>query len=229
MRDFYQRFWKPEANDRELVRAGRFGVVLMLVLALVFTTLVGSIGGAWKFFTLMAAGAGIIAIVRWLWWRVNAYSELSALLTAAITTLVLMLAAPEWVTGELYHWGLLVVVGISALGTFIATWSTAPVPREHLRAFYLRVRPIGFWGVVRETDDPEPGVSFGRILAAWASASAGLFALLFGLGTVLLKNAVAGTALFALGAVLWTCALHWAGALPWRSQKSSPARQILEP
>ncbi|MEO0811572.1 MAG: sodium:solute symporter family protein, partial [Myxococcota bacterium] len=124
VRDFYQRFVKPEASDRELVRVARFGIVLMVVLALVFTLFISSIGGAWKFFTLMGAGAGIIAIVRWLWWRVNAYSELAAIITAALTTLLLTAIDEQRFIQDDYHVGLLIVVGASAAATFAVTLLT---------------------------------------------------------------------------------------------------------
>ena len=213
VRDFYQRFIAPEADDAALVRAGRFGVVLMLVLALVFATWIDSIGAAWKFFTLMAAGAGIIAIVRWLWWRINAYSELTALITAALVTLTLGSIDGGRLIDDDYHVGLLIVVAISAAATAVATFATKPTPRATLREFYLRVRPIGAWGPVRSPDDPQAGVSFGRILASWFAASFGVFALLFGIGQLLLIHTLLGVGLVVSGAAAWGLALYWAGAL----------------
>lgn len=213
VRDFYQRFIAPDADDAALVRAGRFGVVLMLVLALVFATWIDSIGAAWKFFTLMAAGAGIIAIVRWLWWRINAYSELTALITAALVTLTLGSIDGGRLIDDDYHVGLLIVVAISAAATAVATFATKPTPRATLREFYLRVRPIGAWGPVRSPDDPEAGVSFGRILASWFAASFGVFALLFGIGQLLLIHTLLGVGLVVSGAAAWGLALYWAGAL----------------
>lgn len=217
VRDFYQRFIAPEADDRALVRAGRLGVALMLGLALMFATLIDSIGSAWKFFTLMAAGAGVIAIVRWLWWRINAYSELAALISAAVTALIITPIEHGRFIDNDYHLGLLIVVGVSVLVTTVVTGFTRPTPYPTLRAFYLRVRPIGAWGLVRQCGDPPADVALGRTLASWFSAGLGLFALLFGIGEMLLKNKVLGVTLVLSGLIAWSVALHWAGALRRRT------------
>lgn len=211
VRDFYQRFVRPEASDAQLVRAGRLGMVLMLVLALVFTTFIGSIGGAYKFFTLMGAGAGIVAILRWLWWRINAYSEITALTTAALVSIALALFAPRMVDQD-YHLGLLLVVGLAALATALVTWLTPSTPLEKLREFYLRVQPMGVWGPVKHPNDPPPIDDFARALAAWSAASFGVFALLFGIGTWLLHDIFWGVTLVGGGLAAWGLALHWVGA-----------------
>lgn len=213
VRDFYQRFIRPDATQKQLVRVARLGIVLMVLLALIFTSFISTIGGAWKFFTLMGAGAGIIAIVRWLWWRVNAYSELAAIATAAVVTLILTGLDSERFIEREYHVGLLIVVGISAAVTLLVTLLTRPTPLERLRQFYLKVRPVGAWGPVRHVDDPPTDTSFARLLASWFSAGVGLFALLFGIGEWLLSSAFVGISLSLLGIAAWTLALYWAGAL----------------
>lgn len=215
VRDFYQRFWKPDASPKDLVRAGRFGVVLMLVLALLFTTQIDTISGAWKLFNLMAAGAGIVAIARWLWWRINAVSEIVALSSAAVLAFVLNVYDGGRLVKADYHVGLLIVVGVSLALTIAATLLTAPTDPAHLRRFYARVRPLGFWQQFHDGAPAGPG--FGATLAAWFVAGAGLFSLLFGIGEWLLGSALLGTLLCIGGIGGWYIALRLSGAVGARS------------
>jgi hypothetical protein len=111
------------------------------------------------------------------------------------------------------------------------TLATEPVPLAHLRRFYQKVRPPGAWGHVRRPEDPEPSHRLGSMIGTWALASVGLFALLFGLGEVLLGATWLGVLLCVGGAGAWAVALRRAGAWEPRrtaSETVAPSPQIGE-
>ena len=87
--DVYKRFLKPEANERQLVLAGQACTVLLMFASSVVTYYQTSISGAWKFLMAIGAGTGSVFILRWFWWRINAWSEVSAMLASFVTSLFL--------------------------------------------------------------------------------------------------------------------------------------------
>ncbi|MFH1531854.1 MAG: sodium:solute symporter family protein [Pseudomonadota bacterium] len=184
--DVYKRFVRPDASEARLVLVGRLAVAGMLLLALLVSTQVDSVKGAWEFFTLLGAGLGLPHILRWLWWRINAWTELSGLFAAALTTLVLYVAMPQM---EYAH-KLAVVVGVSAAISLVVTFLTPPVARAHLAAFALKVRPPGRWP--EGLASPGAGAQFRRLLGNWALGVFGLFGSLFGTGMLLLGPRLAG-------------------------------------
>jgi SSS family solute:Na+ symporter len=190
--DVYKRFLRPDAPEARLVLVGRLAVGGMLALALLVSTQVDSVKGAWEFFTLLGAGLGLPHILRWLWWRVNAWTELSGLVGAAAATLFLYLLAPEMEYTMKLSW----VVGIAATISLITTLLTPPVGQAHLAAFAKKVRPPGRWPAGMSS--PGAGARFGRLAGNWALGVFGLFGSLFGTGMLLLGPRLAGGLLLAV-------------------------------
>lgn len=223
VKDVYQRFIKPDATQAQLIRASRFSVVGMVLLALAVTTQIHTIEAAWKFITVMGSGIGLVSIARWVWWRINAAAEIAGLSSAAVLSLILY--GPLQDAGLAYHEKLLLVVAVSTLAVLVTIFTTAPSHAEKLRKFYVLVRPVGFWNPVRRPEDPTPE-SLGRQLAAWAVAALGLFAILFGLGEWMLGSTPMGLSLVVGGSLAWGIALHVVGAfqksLPPTSTPASP-------
>ncbi len=178
--DVYKRFMRPKATDRELVVAGQLATVLVLLVALAVTTQIDSVKGAWEFFTALGAGLGLPHLLRWVWWRISAASELAGLIAAAATTALLYVVAPDM----LYHEKLLVTVAISATATLAATFAFRPVSAAHLQNFYRKVRPSGFWkvAVTEETAVMRPAAGgLQRALLTWAGASVIMLASMYAL------------------------------------------------
>jgi SSS family solute:Na+ symporter len=220
VKDFYQRLWKPDATEKELVRAGRIGILLITVIALAVTTQINSISDAWKFITAMGSGIGLVSILRWFWWRINAISELVGLISAAVLSLVLygFFDAQEMP----YHITLLIVVGVSTTAMLIATFMTAPSSEEHLKKFCAKIKPVGFWAKYRSVENQKVEPGFWVIFRSWLVASVGLFALLFGIGEVLLGITWFGWNGIVVGAACWIIALRWVKALPLKTVASVP-------
>jgi SSS family transporter len=201
--DIYRRFLRPGAGERETVVAAKVCVVLMMSCAVLVAFKLTSIGRAWLFVWAMGAGIGPVLILRWFWWRINAWSEISALassvgvacafeVVAAVQSgadYQLFTTAPQIAGIPLQtHHKALILVPLTTLVWVLVTFLTPPVNRDRLAAFYARVRPGGFWGsVTRSPEGGADGLSWHRI-GVWLVGSAGVYGLLFGLGKLILGD-----------------------------------------
>ncbi len=183
--DFYKRFFKPEADDRHYVVASRISVVLIMLLAGVTSLFMDSIAGAWKFLIALNAGIGLVQILRWYWWRINAWSEIAAMVTSAVVSTIVF-TLPQ--TKDNFAYQMLIIVPTSTLIWFVATLVTSPVSEERLIAFYQRVRPNGgWWGRIPSLANVQPiGESSMPALLNWVLGSAFVYCTLFGFGKLLL-------------------------------------------
>ena len=211
VRDLYQRFLDPDADERRLVLVSRAVTLILMVGGLLVTYLMGTIEGAWRFLLAIGAGAGLVAILRWFWWRINAWSEISAMTASLAASLFLWFGAgldPD----DPVHWAwiMLATVAFSTGIWLLVTFMTKPEPDATLEAFYARVRPGGpGWRSVRNRlglpDEPIAGGP--ASVLDWLAGVAAVYASLFGVGKLLFGEAATG--LLAIGfAVL---AFAWIG------------------
>jgi hypothetical protein len=163
VRDGYCRFFRPKAPEREIVLVSRLATVVLAVAGIALTPLLTSITQAWEFLALLLAGSGVIGVVRWFWWRANAWTELSAMaagLGCALGNIALSALAPrteffglawaEWRFELKLALFTAIALAISAAVTFL----TRPVARERLLAFHAKARPGGFWGAISREAAP---------------------------------------------------------------------------
>lgn len=198
--DFYKRFFRPEADDHHYVVVSRISVVLIMLIAGVTSLFMNSIAGAWKFLIALNAGIGLVQILRWYWWRINAWSEIAAMVTSAVVSTIVF-TLPQ--TKDNFAYQMLIIVPASTLVWLITTLITAPVSQEQLIAFYQRVRPNGGWwgripslaNVQSIAESRTPG------LLNWVLGSAFVYCTLFGIGKLLLGFYGAGV-LFLLIALI---------------------------
>lgn len=196
--DIYLRFLRPHASQRELVAVSRVTVVLISLLAVVIASRISSIEGAWKFFVALGAGLGLPAMLRWVWWRVNAWTEIAGMTVATVAAFVLYSAFPD-VRDEYL---LVVIVALATVASLVATFLTPPVPREHLERFVARVRPPGWWGEIGGT---APRRAMGRLAGAWVMGNVAVFGLTFGGGHLIFGRTALGSLLIAVGgAAVWS-------------------------
>ena len=164
--DFYRRFIRKSAPDKHYVLISRIAVAVLLIFSLLIARYVlTSIAGAWEFIINASAGMGAVLILRWFWWRINAWAELSAMAAGLILAVASYLPVFAGLTfGER--------LALTAFGS-LAVWFpvmllSPPEPAEVLDRFFARVRPGGLWGPVRErTGLPSLDV-LGRDLLRWA-------------------------------------------------------------
>lgn len=196
--DIYKRFVKPAASQRHLVQASRVCVIFISALSVVIAGQITSIEQAWKFFVAIGAGVGLPQMLRWFWWRANAWTEIAGMASAFIASVGLYVMLPD----VRIEYVLAGVVLFSTAVSLAATLLTRPVDRATLERFAERVRPIGLWHTV------PAAAGHGRELVGrcglWALGTAGMFGALFGLGYLLLGRPGAGAALLcAACACLW--------------------------
>lgn len=203
--DIYARFVDSDASERRLVWIARGSVVALAGIGAAATMGMDSIAGAWKLLATISAGTGLILLLRWLWWRINAWSEIAvmsaSLLGANLVTLWSDIAFP---------FSLVIVVVFSIPIAFAVTFLTAPEDPEVLRAFYRRVRPAGAWKPVAE-DAGLPHRPLG--LRPWldvAAATLGIYAAIAGAGWLLFGAIAKGLCASLLALVLLAVAVRGA-------------------
>ena len=185
--DIYKRFvcqlWLGrEPSGRSLVWVARGANVLLVGIALVIMTQLTSINAAWQTSLLLGAGMGVVLILRWIWWRMNAWAEIAAVLASIVAAPLLMV----YVDDSRHALRLLLVAAFSTTAALVAIRVAGPEDRGRLAAFYRRVLPVGYWGpIARESgaaadDGPR---RLGRALAATGTCALSVFCLLVGIGS----------------------------------------------
>ncbi|MBU2573823.1 MAG: Na+:solute symporter [Elusimicrobia bacterium] len=177
-----QSWLKREPGGRTLVWVARGSNLMLICIALVIMTKLSSINQAWQASLLLGAGMGPVLVMRWLWWRVNAWAEIAAIVVSAAAALPLLL----WVDDSALR--LLIMAALSSSASLIAMAVFGPEDKEHLARFYRLVRPKGFWKpVALECGESEYHGPRKLLTALAATAAAGLsvFCLLIGLGSAL--------------------------------------------
>jgi SSS family transporter len=178
--DIYRRFIKPDASQRHYVWMSRVAMLLLLAISITLALNMDSVAGAWKFLLTFAAGAGPVWIIRWYWWRINAWSEFSAMIASGVIATWINFAHGDW----LYSQKLLVTVSLTALVWVPVTLLTAAVTRDKLELFVQKIRPGGLgWRGFSVAHDGKPG----KAIRNWLLALFLLFGLNFSLGWVLLR------------------------------------------
>jgi SSS family solute:Na+ symporter len=219
--DFYKRFLKRDGTERHYVTISRWATVFLFLASAVVTHYLGTIEGAWKFLLALGSGTGLVLILRWYWWRINAWSEISAMIASFVVSLVaISLIKPRFAAGDLRAdaWVMLVTVAVSTVVWLVVTFATQPEPDRVLESFYRRVRPGGpGWATVSTR------AGFGREsipggALAWTNWIAGIVAVystLFGIGKLVLGDVAQGLVML----VIAVAAFSWIA----RSFREEPA------
>jgi solute:Na+ symporter, SSS family len=195
--DFYKRFLVRNESEKHYVTVSQWATILIMVASCVVTYYQDSIAGAWKFLIALGAGTGSVFILRWFWWRINAWSEVSAMAASFVVSLVL-----QFVYGfksdepREFAWMVIITVACSTVTWLAATFLTAPESRETLLAFYRRVRPsAGLWGpVAREATDVVPTHDLAYNLFDWFAGCVFVYMTLFGVGKIIFGDTLSGIA-----------------------------------
>jgi Na+/proline symporter len=219
--DFYKRFLNRTASEKHYVTISRWATVFLFLASAVVTQYLTTIEGAWKFLLALGSGTGLVLILRWYWWRINAWSEISAMIASLVVSVTaISLIKPMFPAGDLRAdaWVMLVTVAVSTVVWLGVTFATKPEPDRVLEAFYRRVRPGGpGWAAVSVK------AGFGREsipggALAWTNWIAGIVAVyssLFGIGKLVLGDVVQGLVML----VIAVAAFSWIA----RSFRSEPA------
>ncbi len=184
--DLYRRFIRKNATENHYVLASRLSTVLTLILSLVVTLFMDQISHAWQFLLMLGAGTGLVYILRWYWWRVNAWSEVSSMAAALVVSIV-MYFATDTATPRGFAVSLLVTTIATTIVWLIVTFMTPPERNETLRDFYLKVQPPGAgWTHVAREMQLEPVLGeIGRNAIAWVLGIVLVYSIMFATGALL--------------------------------------------
>jgi Na+/proline symporter len=201
--DFYRRFLRGGEAEHHYVRVSQIATVLLTVISAVITHYMDSIGGAWKLLLVTGAGTGSVLILRWYWWRINAWSEVSAMAAAFVVSITLQtvfhLDSDDPV--QFAHI-ILITVGITTVIWLSATFLTRPESDATLLGFYRRVRPSAGWGpVAKLAPDVRVSHDLGRNLIDWLCGCVMIYGALFGIGRIILENYGTGIAYLGIAAL----------------------------
>ena len=192
--DVYKRFLVKDKLEKHYVIISQLVTMLLMIFSVIVTFYMDSIANAWKILMALGAGTGLVYILRWFWWRINAWSEISAMTAAFITSVILQFIFHYDEGNPLdFAYLLLITVGITTLIWLLITFLTKPEPREILYSFYRKVRPNpAMWGpVAKEVTDIIPQKD-------------GIYAFLFGAGKVILGNIETGIIFIIFGFIFGT-------------------------
>jgi SSS family solute:Na+ symporter len=182
--DLYRRFMVPTATEKHYVMVGRLVTALLMVLAAAFTYVFDSAKESFNLLLSIGAGTGLLYLLRWFWWRINAWSEVAAMASSFIVAVGFFIAAKTG-HGVADHISLIITVAVTTLVWVAVTYLAKPTNRATLVNFYRLVRPAGpGWNGIRE----ESGVgaspdSFSNSLLGWVLGIAFIYSALFGTGS----------------------------------------------
>ena len=193
--DFYHRFIKPSASQKELVRVGRLFTFVSIILGGGLGLILTNAGQAFNLLLMIGAGTGLIFILRWFWWRINAYTEIVAMVSSLIIACYLNfggLSIDNW---------LKIVIGsvFTTITWLIATFITPPDDDETLQAFVLKVNPGGpGWAKYSEgvSSDPWP---VPRGVLSMVLGCIFVYGVLIGIGQFIYGHIGLGIAISGLG------------------------------
>src|SRR5262249_13111850 len=200
--DFYRRFLRPIATETEYVVVSQAMTVALMLVSIYVTLHLASIEQAWKLLIVTGAGTGTVLLLRWFWWRINAWSEVVAMAVAAAVSLYLQIVM-KWDSDRPrdFAYLMIVTVALTTIAWLAVTWLTRPEPDETLRRVYVRVQPYGpGWKPVAARVRPPvtpPGSPQRDLLSALLGCVM-IYGALFGVGDLLLGSAPFGFALLAV-------------------------------
>ena len=199
--DFYRRFIRPDATEKRLVAVSRIATLALMALSLWVTSNLETISGAWAFLIEAGAGLGLVLILRWFWWRINAWSEIAAMVVPLAIYGWLYFATEVRFPQTLYY-----IVAATTAAWIVVTFVTKPTDAETLARFYRRVHPggAGWKTVANMVPDVKGDSGYGRLLRDWICGTILVYSVLFGVGHIILLRTGQGLLCLAVaGAAAW--------------------------
>jgi solute:Na+ symporter, SSS family len=211
--DFYRRFVRTDADEQHYVWIARVTTLVLMVLSAIVTFYLESIRRAWEVVLESGAGIGLVLILRWYWWRINAWSEIAAMIAAAVGY-----GALTAFTTLAFPYTLLVVVAWTTVCWLLVTFLTAPEPDSHLIAFYIRTRPDGpGWKRIAAAAGGPPPAPLGGLLVDWLAGVVLVYSVLFGIGEALFGSVASSLKFFAVSAAAAAIIFHDLNRRGWKA------------
>ncbi|MDG1385945.1 MAG: Na+:solute symporter [Flavobacteriaceae bacterium] len=206
--DFYQRFVKPDASEKELVKVGRLSTVVLMIASALFALLLSNALEAFQILLQIGAGTGLLFIMRWFWYRINAYSEVTAMTVSFILALYFKLIHVKLGFHPIANDIQLVLgVAITTVSWVVVTLLTSPSDKSTLNEFYKITQPGGpGWNKV-VSDAKGDGIDLDTQKRAWnvptgilcmLVGSVGIYGALFSTGYFIYGEYIEGSILFSV-------------------------------
>ena len=224
--DFYRRFLVRDSTEHHYVMVSKAATMGLMVLGAAVSYIMQTVAGGWDMVVNIGAGTGAVYLLRWYWWRINAWSEISSMITAAAVSLTLKVASPFAASDpDQFAKNLLLTVAITTFVWVATTFMTAPEPESKLLEFYRRVRPgvAGWKRVAHLAPEIAPTKDGWYNLMDWALGCLMVYMTLFGIGKVLLGSTTTGLlflgiAAFSGYAIYWDLSKRGWGTLSGREE-----------
>ncbi|MBC8043888.1 MAG: Na+:solute symporter [Rhizobacter sp.] len=197
LNDFYKRFFKPAETEQHYVQAARLMTLAVMLLSLFITFFVlESISGAWGFILECGAGTGLVLILRWFWWRLNAWSEITSMIAPFVAYTFIRLFTQIQFPESLFY-----IVAFTVAATLVVTFLTKPVSEEHLKNFYRQTRVGGaMWKKISAlVPDVQSDKDFFFLFVDWFFGIVLVYSMLFGVGNLIFGSSTTGFILIAIG------------------------------
>ena len=202
--DFYRRFIRPKGTESHYVKVSRALTLVLVAVIGVVAAQLASIREGWTFVLEVGAGTGAVYILRWYWWRINAWSEISAMATALVVSVTIHFAKPFSDTGAvLFAKSALTTTGMTTIVWLIVTFLTPPESSAVLTSFYRKVRPhaAGWKRIAALAPDVPPTRDLKTNLGNWLLGCVMIYSALIGVGKLLLGVYAIGVGLLVLAVV----------------------------
>ena len=189
--DLYKRFIRINEPDRHYVLASQVATVLLTIISAIITHYMDSIAGAWKLLIVTGAGTGSVLILRWYWWRISAWSEVSSMAAAFVASILLQTVfGLDSDNPVQFAYLILWTVAFTTVVWVAVTLLTAPESNETLLGFYRRVRPSAAgWGpIARLAPEVRSSGDLAWNLVDWLCGCVLVYGALFGIGKIILKE-----------------------------------------
>ncbi len=202
--DFYRRFIRTDATEKHYVMVGRLATLGLFLCAGALVFVLDTAKDSFDIILQVGAGTGLLYLVRWFWWRVNAWCEINAMISSFVFS-ILLLVLRKFGVFVPTHYALILTVAVTTISWMLTAFLGPQTDREQLVKFYRKVRPFGpGWRAIRreagisEADGKATGDSFPVALVGWVSGSLTIWSALFTVGNVLYGRWVYAGVLFAV-------------------------------
>ena len=197
LNDLYRRFFSIGKDENHYVFASRAITIILMIISVIVTLFISRISGAWEFILQCGAGLGLVLILRWFWWRINAWSEISAMITPFIIYPFLSLFEISFPESLFY------LTGITTIVWLAVTFLTKPVSEEKLIQFYKKVYPGGvLWKKISvKVPEIKANVAFGGMFMSWFMGVVLVYSSLFAIGSFLFMNYTESIVYFGLSVI----------------------------
>ena len=196
--DLFRPFIRPGANERYYVKVSRITTVLLMVFSLMVTTQFNMISDAWRFILACSGGIGLVLLLRWFWWRINAWSEIAAMIAPYAIYPILV-----YRYGLNYETILIIIVVWSSLVWLITTFLTKPTETKTLQDFYERVHPggAGWKNIAAQMPHVKGDTGYRSLFISYVSGCIMVLFSLFGTGKLIFADYLSGMLYLGIAAI----------------------------